>query len=544
MKVDRTHASHCTCSGGDVFDPRVCQAILGTINALVIVLDPSGRIVAFNRACETLTGYTCEDVQGAGFMELLIPPEDHEGVRQVFALLSEGRLPANHENEWLTRSGGRRLLRWTNTVVPGADGKAAYVIGTGLDITDHVAAEKALREAERALEPYRGAEDGGTLESLRRLREAERHYRTVADFTSDWEYWEGPDGGMLYVSPSCERITGYPAEAFMRDPGLLASLILPDDRPAWDRHQQGSRQPGDVVEFRIRARDGQTRWIEYSCGPVTGQDGSAQGVRGSNRDITVRRAAEAEIRRLEHDFLHSSRVAVLATLVSSLAHELGQPLTAIMNNAQTGQAILKEPAADMREVAEVLADIVEDSRHAAGVVRNLRGMLKRQTAERTRLDLHDILHSVEQIVRSDLILHQVSIVVDDDKGKLPPVTGNRVELQQVMVNLILNAVQAMEETPPDNRHLHVTTRRADPRTVEVTVRDHGKGIPPDQLEAVFNLFFTTRREGAGMGLAVCRAIVNSHGGRIWATNHPDGGASFSFALPACAAEPSGGLERA
>jgi PAS domain S-box-containing protein len=172
MNVDLSRDPQCSCAGGNSFDPRVCQAILRTIDALVIVLDPSGRILAFNRACEDLTGYTFHEVRGAGFMELLIPPEDRDGVRQVFALLSEGRLPANHENEWLTRRGGRRLIRWTNTIVPGADGKAAYVIGTGLDITDHVAAEKALREAEHALESYRGAEDGGTLESLRRLLRA------------------------------------------------------------------------------------------------------------------------------------------------------------------------------------------------------------------------------------------------------------------------------------------------------------------------------------------------------------------------------------
>jgi signal transduction histidine kinase len=216
-------------------------------------------------------------------------------------------------------------------------------------------------------------------------------------------------------------------------------------------------------------------------------------------------------------------------LTASLAHELNQPLAAILSNAQAALRFLKSDKPDLNEFQEIMQDIISDDQRAGNVIRSLRSMMKREEGEKRPTILNDILNEVIQIFRSEAILRNLSIETELD-GSLPPVFGDEGQLQQVVLNLITNGAEAMSRNPPEQRKLILRTQRKD-HSIGVTVRDFGPGINKENLERIFQPFFTTKGTGLGMGLAVCSSIIKDHRGRIWAENNPDGGATFFIELP-------------
>ncbi len=192
--------------------------------------------------------------------------------------------------------------------------------------------------------------------ALNDLAVSETRYRTVADYTYDWEYWSAPDGKLLYVSPSCERITGYAPRYFIEDPARLREVILPEDRLIWDTHDHDVQQnhASGETHFRIRTRDGEVRWVDHACQPVNDQQGQFLGRRASNRDVTERRMAELEAQQRRDELAHVTRVAAMGELTSSLAHELNQPLAAILNYANAAQRFLSGQEPDLSRAREAL----------------------------------------------------------------------------------------------------------------------------------------------------------------------------------------------
>ena len=244
-----------------------------------------------------------------------------------------------------------------------------------------------------------------------------------------------------------------------------------------------------------------------------------------------RRRSEMEGQRLRQDLAHVGRVSTMGELTASLAHELNQPLTAILSNAQAAQRILASDRADLAEIREILGDIVEDDRRAGEIIHRLRGFLKKSSLELSTLDIGELVSQVARLVGSDAILRNVSIRLELTPG-LPPVCGDRVQLQQVILNLLMNGLDAMRESGEGERTLVLRTLRADhPASVVVAVEDSGIGIDEADLEHVFHAFYTTKPEGLGMGLAIARSIVEAHGGRLEARNNPGRGATFSFTVP-------------
>jgi signal transduction histidine kinase len=244
-----------------------------------------------------------------------------------------------------------------------------------------------------------------------------------------------------------------------------------------------------------------------------------------------RRRAEMEGQRLRQDLAHVGRVSTVGELTASLAHELNQPLTAILANAQAVRRMLESEKADLTEVRAIVEDIVDDDKRASEVINRLRGLLKKGTPERSTIDMSELVVQVARLVAADAVLRNVAIQLELAVD-LPSVEGDRVQLQQVVLNLILNGLDAMRDSEPGNRTLVLRTACDGPETVEVTVRDSGTGIEKAALDHVFDAFYTTKAEGLGMGLAIVRSIVVAHGGRAGARNNPEGGATFSFALPA------------
>ncbi len=387
------------------------------------------------------------------------------------------------------------------------------------------------QRGEEALLARRDRLEAAVATRTGQLRHAELRYRTVADFTYDWEWWEAEDGSLLYVSPSAERITGYTPAAFTADPGLLGRIIVEEDRPAWEAHVAGTHQePGLAeVELRIRHRDGRVRWIEHACQPVRGEDGEALGIRASNRDVTNRKEAEAEARDSARRLTHMGRVAVLGELASSLAHELNQPLTAILSNAQAAQRLLDFEPPRLDDVREALADIVEDDARAGVIIHRLRAMLQRQEVPAEELDVNRLVRSIEPLLHSELVAGNVGVVLDLSPA-LPAAAGGVIEVQQVLVNLVLNARDAMAALPAGERTLTLRTARHAEDAVLVAVHDTGPGLGED-FERLVEPFRTSKPGGLGMGLAISRSLVQACGGRLWGEQAAGGGARVCFTLP-------------
>jgi PAS domain S-box-containing protein len=369
------------------------------------------------------------------------------------------------------------------------------------------------------------------------LRQGELKYRIVADFTYDWEYWQNPDGTWRYVSPACERISGHRPEEFLRRPGLLRDIIVSEDRDRWDRHNCYSQKDpsGREFQFRIKRPDGSIRWIEHACQPVTDDAGEFIGVRASNRDITQRRLAEMSEQQHREQLAHVTRVATLGELTASLAHEVNQPLNAVMNNAQAALRFLHRENPDMKEVGEALGDIVRDGKRAAGVIQRLRQYLRPGEMHAQAVDLNQVIEETAALARNEFQTSNTNIrfsLADN----LPPVWADRIQIQQVVLNLLMNAKEAMDQTGANPKEILVMTEQED-ETVKVSFQDRGPGLTSENLEKIFEPFYTTKTAGMGLGLAISRSIIASLGGRVWAAPNPDQGATLAFALPIFKEEP-------
>jgi signal transduction histidine kinase len=243
-----------------------------------------------------------------------------------------------------------------------------------------------------------------------------------------------------------------------------------------------------------------------------------------------RRRSEVEGQRLRQELAHVGRVSTIGALTASLAHELNQPLTAILSNAEAAEQLLDVAAPKLDDVREILQDIVRDDRRATEVIHRLRGLLRKGKLEPAALDINEVMGEVARLVSADAVVRNVSVRLEL-ASDLPSIWGDRVQLQQVVLNLLLNGLDAMPEAGGRDRRLVLQTMRTGPDAVEVAVRDSGSGIGEADLEQVFQAFYTTKVAGMGMGLTIARAIVEAHGGHLAARNNPTGGATFAFTLP-------------
>jgi C4-dicarboxylate-specific signal transduction histidine kinase len=238
-----------------------------------------------------------------------------------------------------------------------------------------------------------------------------------------------------------------------------------------------------------------------------------------------------ETQELRRELAHVSRVSVLGQLASSLAHELSQPLGAILRNSEAAELLLGEPQPDLEELKAIVADIHRDDRRAGEVIHGLRALLKRRQMEAQPVTLESLVGDVASLVRADALTRHVALewFVERD---VPPVTGDRVHLSQVLINLIINAMDAVMDRPATERQVAVGARQGPDGSIILSVQDNGRGIPPEHLPRIFEPFFTTKDSGMGMGLSVCRTIVNAHGGTLSVEDVAGGGARFEMRLPA------------
>jgi PAS domain S-box-containing protein len=364
-------------------------------------------------------------------------------------------------------------------------------------------------------------------ERTRDLEEAHAFRKAMEDSLLVGMRARDPEGRIIYVNPALCAMVGYSAEELLgcRPP---YPYWHPDDLEKQARESddalQGRAAPHGF-ESRIRHKDGHDVITMVYAAPLVDAQGVHRGWMSSVVDITAQKQAEARQRDQELRLQRSARLASVGEMASTLAHELNQPLMALSNFAVAAQALAAAGSADMLPGA--LAEIVEQSTRASEIVKRVRAFINPQRAHYERLAMESVIAHAGTLLKPELQRHGVTLRLALEDADVP-VRGDRVLLEQVLVNLIHNAMHAMHGQP--RAAIELSTRRVE-QGLRITVADHGPGIPPEQLEQVFAPFFTTKSDGLGLGLNICRTIVEAHGGFMTVDNRPGGGAAFSFTLP-------------
>jgi signal transduction histidine kinase len=297
--------------------------------------------------------------------------------------------------------------------------------------------------------------------------------------------------------------------------------------------------PGSLVRFRSPSVWQQYHW--YIIAALAIMALQAVLITDLLLERARRRRGETDLQRNREQLAHVTRISTMGELAASLAHELNQPLTAILSNAQAAQRFLNAKPAELKEVDEILEDIVTDNNRAGEVIRRMRALVKKEELDFAPINIVSVINDVVQLVHSDGILRNIRVQIECQDG-LPRVRGDRVQLQQVVLNLLINAFDAMKEAIATERNVKVRAKTNGAGTVEVSVRDHGTGLTSNELARIFQPFYTTKREGLGMGLPISRSIIEAHGGRLWAENNADRGATFHFTVLAIDGAPSHGTD--
>ena len=430
--------------------------------------------------------------------------DDQTAVAEAISAAIETGAPWDVEFRVTHPNGSVRWVMGKGEVLRDDVGQPTRLLGVNVDITDRKRTDEALRASEELFaRAFRSSPDAMVISR-----------RT--------------DGQIIDVNDRWEALFGYTrAGAVGRTMAELPLARSPEDQATLRRLIEA---PGPVrdVEAQFLTRAGEVRETIVATETVE-MRGLACFIT-TIRDITERQRAQREAQEQRQLLTHLGRVAVLGELSGALAHELSQPLTAILSNAQAARRMLARQPVDLREIDEILEDIASADRRAGEVIRRLRAMFKRGESNRQLLDLNEITRDVLDFARSDLLTRHVQVTTRFAPD-LPKVRGDSVQVQQVLLNLIVNGCEAMIGNDPNDRALVVETSLVGHDTVGVSVLDNGSGIRADILDQLFEPFVTTKDQGLGLGLTICRSIATAHGGQLWAGNNEDRGSAFRLLLP-------------
>src|SRR5215467_3752609 len=460
----------------------------------------------FNKPWLDFTGRSIEQELGNGWAEG-VHQDDFKRCLEVYTTAFDARQPFVMQYR-LRRNDGE--YRWiSDQGVPRYDpqGRFAGYIGSCVDITELVNKDQALQESEERMRVAAEAINLGI-----------------------WEWDLSKDE--IWATNARRALVGWPASGKIALNDFIRRLH-PEDR---DRVQQiidDAIHSGEDFdsEYRLILPDGVVRWMSTRGSVQFNHAGKPARLLGISMDITARKQAELDAQRDRAELSHLSRVALMGEMSASIAHELNQPLAGILSNAAAGQRFIDRGDVDQREIRELLGDIIADSRRASDVVRGIRGMVKKEQLERRSVDLNEVVMDALRIASGDAVLRSCRLETSLD-ANLPAIDGDPIQLQQVLLNLVINASDAMRDTVPSRRKVLIATQSNGDDTVCTSVRDHGIGISEEMRERLFDPFFSTKGEGLGIGLAIVRSIVEAHGGTITAENADDVGARFQFILPA------------
>jgi PAS domain S-box-containing protein len=471
----------------------------------IMIGDSRGRIVEANDAFLDLLGYGREDlVSGLIRWTKLTPAEWTACDQDALAQLSATGTCRPYEKEYFRKDGSR-----VPVLVGGAffERKQNEGVVFVIDMTERKRAEQALRDSEQ-------------------------RFRDYAETASDWLWETGPDHRVTSISEHVNAVGIAPGM-----PGVARWDIATDvesDPEKWRLHREtldAHRQFRDLV-YSTTSESGSLVYVRVSGKPVFDQKGGFLGYRGTGADITaIIRADHAEqaLREAQTELAHITRVTTLGEMTASIAHEVNQPLAAVIANAEASLRWLDRETPDLAAVRRSVKWAIDDANRAHEVIRRVRLLAKKTDLEKAPVDLNEVGSEAIALVRGELISHQVSVRTEFTPA-LTVIPADRVQLQQVIINLVMNGIEAMQSVTDRPRELVVRSGQDDAQ-VRISVTDCGVGLSAESADHLFSAFFTTKASGMGMGLSICRSIIEAHGGRLWATANVPHGATFQFTLP-------------
>jgi PAS domain S-box-containing protein len=468
----------------------------------IFVADREGRVLEANDAFLRILGYDRDDLAwGRVRWTELSPPEWRERDKRTREELYSIGSVQPFEKEYFRKDGSRvPVLVGSARFREGGSEAVAFV----LDLTERKRAEETLRASEAK---FRAAIDG------------------IAGLVAIM----APSGELESVNSPLTEYFGRTVEE-LKNWGT-SDAVHPEDLPRVLEAYERSLAAGTPFhhELRLRRFDGEYRWFENRGAPIRDESGRITRWYCLLTDIEARTQALARLQQMQSDFAHINRVSMMGELAASLSHEIAQPIASARNNARAAQNFLKLQPPDMGEVREALACVVGDADRAGEIIDRIREQIKKAPPRKQRFDLNAAINEVIVLAHSVTLRNGVSVQTRLAEGLLP-VLGDRIQLQQVLLNLFLNAAEAMSSVEEGARELLISTEQ-DQAGALVAVRDSGPGIDPAHLDRVFDAFYTTKSSGTGMGLSICRSIIHAHGGKLWAGANEPRGAAFQFTLP-------------
>ena len=485
------------------------ERYLDVAEVLLVALDLDHRIELINRRGLEILGYEEQELLGRDYFDTVVPEAMRATGRANFErlLAMADRDAISAESPVLTKDGSVRILGWRARTVRDGFGAAVGFLASGEDVTERRRAEQRLRKSESLLRAAQEIANLGNFEV--RTRDETVHWSEQACRMVGFELGHEPRTMQEY----------------------LQQYVHPDDRERFEREWRRLQQSGEKFELlhRVVRPDGGVRDLQGTAQSLGGTDG-ARTVLGTLYDLTERRAAEDEIRQSQDKLTHFARLSTMGEMATGLAHEINQPLTAIATYAQAALRLLNSGTPDPTDLRDALTQITQQSLRAGEVIRRLRTFVKNRETRAESLDLNRLVGDVHVLAETDARVNDLRLSLDLAPSPLPPVAADPVQIQQVLLNLVRNAIDATMECPEAPREVVVRTRVCGTE-IEVSVVDHARGIAPEVAAQLFNPFFTTKPAGTGLGLAISRSIIRAHQGRLGHRASEGTGTTFYFTLP-------------
>jgi PAS domain S-box-containing protein len=478
------------------------RLLVDTIPGFICILTPEGAVEQVNRQVLDYFGRTLEDLQRWGTSDAVHADDlDRTIAAWTHAVVNEAPFEGEHR---LRRADG--AYRWVHARAQPLRDPDGRIVRWYMLITD--------------IDQRKRAEDA--------LRASEHDLRSIIDTMPGYVATLGPAGGLQLVNKPLLDYTGQSLEG-LQDWGNT-DIVHPDDLPRVAAALAHSLETGSLLdtEHRLRRADGAYRWFHMRGLPSRDEAGVILRWYVLLNDIDDRKNAEEALRQTQARLSRAAQIATVGELAASIAHEVNQPLAAVVANAHACVRWLSATPPNLERAFEAADRIVRDGKDAGEVVRRVRSLFKRAAVEKVAVDLNEVIAQILTIVDGERVRKDVSVETHLESD-LPPVWGDRVQLQQLVLNLLLNGLEAMEPVVDRPRRLTIHSTRQNDGLARIEIRDCGVGLKDPAT--VFEPFFTTKVNGLGMGLAICRSIVEAHGGRLWAVSNRDAGATFCLTLP-------------